>query len=391
MVGAALAQLLARADFSVALLERAGLVRELPRSVHHARVSAINLGSERILTAAGAWRTIETHGVAPYIRMFVWDANSNGRIEFDSAELGVAHLGTIVENGLVVFALHKELLAAGVQVLENSEPAGVEADRDRVTLTLNSGESVQAKVLVGADGSGSWVRRELGIVCESRGIDQLALSARVGTELDHRQTAWQKFLATGPLAFLPLSNGECSIVWSCERELANDLMAMDDAEFSKELAHAFSYRLGEITSVGPRQAYALAPSLAHTYIGDRAVLVGDSAHVVHPLAGQGVNLGFADAAALVQVLVDARAGKRNFGGKPTLRRYERWRKGDNMVMYHAFNGIEKLFHTERESVCRIRGLGLALTDRIGPLKSAFATKAMGLSGEFPRIMSGRAD
>lgn len=389
MVGATLAQLLSRANFRVALLERCGLIRELEPVAEQVRVSAINPGSERILNAAGAWDTIEKHGLSRYLKMVVWDARSSGSIVFDSADLGVTHLGTIVENGLVVFALHEELRNSPVRILADSELTGAERDPAGITLTLRGNETVRASVLIGADGSESWVRKELGIERRSRNFNQLGIVARVRTELDHQQTAWQRFLATGPLAFLPLYDGDCSIVWSCEQNYAHELMALDDADFAEKLASAFDYRLGEIATVGPRKAFALASSLAHRYIGDRTALLGDAAHVVHPLAGQGVNLGLVDAAAMAEVLAGARAENKDIGGKLTLRRYERWRKGDNMAMYHAFNGIEKLFGSDLELVSRARALGLAMTDAISPLKSAFAGRAMGLCGDLPKIMTDR--
>ncbi len=390
MVGATLAQLLSRANFRVALLERCGLIRELEPAVDQVRVSAINPGSERILSAAGAWDAIQKHGISRYLKMVVWDARSSGKIVFDSADLGVSHLGTIVENGLIVFALHQELRNSSVRILADSELTGADRDPAGITLTLRGNETVRASVLIGADGSESWVRKELGIERRSRNFNQLGIVARVRTELNHQKTAWQRFLATGPLAFLPLYDGDCSIVWSCEQNYADELMALDDADFADKLASAFDYRLGEIATVGPRKAFALASSLSYRYIGDRTALLGDAAHVVHPLAGQGVNLGLVDAAAMAEVLAGARAENKDIGGKSTLRRYERWRKGDNMAMYHAFNGLEKLFRSDLELVSRARGLGLAMTDAIGPLKSAFAGRAMGLCGDLPKIMTDRA-
>ena len=389
MVGAALAQLLSRANFQVALLERSGLIGKLNSADDQARVSAINPGSERILTAAGAWEAIEEHGVSRYLKMVVWDARSSGGIAFDCADLGATHLGSIVANGIVVFALHQELRNSGVQVLADSELTGVDRDRAGVTLTMSGNETVRAGVLIGADGADSWVRKELGIERRSRNFNQLGLVARVRTEQDHQQTAWQRFLATGPLAFLPLFNGDCSIVWSCEKNHAHELMALDDADFADKLAGAFEYRLGRIETMGPVKAFPLASSLSCRYIGERTALVGDAAHVVHPLAGQGVNLGLVDAAAMTEVLVEARAANKDIGGKPTLRRYERWRKGDNMAMYHAFNGIEKLFGSDLKLVSRLRGFGLTMTDSIGPLKSAFAARAMGQCGDLPKIMTDR--
>ena len=223
MVGAALARLLAQADFSVAIVEKQGLIERCDLTAYGIRVSAINQGSQRILDAVGVWDTIAQSRISPYVRMFVWDANSSGSIDFDSADLGVTHLGTIVENNLVAFALHKDLLhAPGVRVLAGPSLTGFDSEEDRVVLRLSDGETLRARTLVGADGARSWVREALGIQCESRDFKQLGIVATVATELNHQQTAWQRFLPTGPLAFLPLADGNCSIVWSCMSRTAAD-------------------------------------------------------------------------------------------------------------------------------------------------------------------------
>lgn len=386
MVGAALAQLLAQVDFRVAIVEKEGLIERHDPAVYGTRVSAINPGSERILCAAGVWDAIAQSRISPYERMFVWDANSSGSIEFDSADMGVTHLGTIVENNLVAFALHRELLhAPGVRVMAGSSLSGFDSEADRVVLKFSDGENLRARILVGADGARSRVRETLGIHCESRDFRQLGIVATVATERAHRQTAWQRFLPTGPLAFLPLADGNCSIVWSCRQAAANELMSLDDADFGVELVRAFDHRLGGIIETGPRKTFSLRSSHAQRYIGERTVLVGDAAHVVHPLAGQGVNLGFQDAAALAEVMIEARETGKDIGGELTLRRYERWRKGENLAMYHAMNGMEKLFGAKMGVVRRLRGLGLQVADAVDPLKFVFAGRAMGLSGDLPKI------
>jgi len=388
MVGATLAQLLAQAEFRVAVVEKEGLTERYDPTGYDLRVSAVNPGSERILSAAGAWDCIAQNRNSPYVRMFVWDANSSGSIEFDSADLGVSHLGTIVENNLVTSALHRELQQApGVRVLAGSSVEDFKVEDDRISLRLSDGDAIRARVLVGADGARSWVREALGIRCQSRDFRQLGIVATVTTEKDHQQTAWQRFLPTGPLAFLPLSNGSCSIVWSCKKDAADAMMLLDDDRFAEELGRAFDYRLGEIVDVGPRKTFSLRSSHANRYIGERTVLVGDAAHVVHPLAGQGVNLGFQDAAVLAEVMAEARKQGKDVGGNLTLRRYERWRKGDNLAMYHAMNGIEHLFSMEQGAVTGLRGIGLRLTNSIAPLKSAFAYRAMGLAGDLPKLVT----
>jgi 2-octaprenylphenol hydroxylase len=389
MVGASLARLLAQAGFGVALVERGGLIERRDPGERDLRVSAVNRASENILAAAGAWDTVVQHGISAFTRMYVWDANSSGSIQFDSADLGVARLGAIVENGLVAFALHRELLESdNVRVMTGSAVDDFDSGADRVTLRLSTGETLRARVLVGADGAASRVRDMLGIESDSRDFGQLGIVANVATELGHQQTAWQRFLSTGPLAFLPLADGACSIVWSCERARAEELMALSDARFSGELTRAFDARLGNVVAAGPRKTFSLRSSHARRYIGARTALVGDAAHVIHPLAGQGVNLGFQDAAVLAEVLAEARSSGKDIGGELTLRRYERWRRGENLAMYHSMNALEALFGTKSVLVSGVRGIGMRLTDAIGPLKSAFAYRAMGLAGDLPEVAEG---
>ena len=387
MVGAALAKTAADAGFKTAVLERGAMAVDWNAAEHDLRVSALNLGSERLLRSIGVWPQIESRRLCRYGAMFVWDSGSEGVIEFDSADLGVSHLGSIVENDLVKFALHQQLIdASGVEIFSAAELEDLELSEAGVTVKLRDANNVRGKLLIGADGAASRVRELLQIPSEVRSYQQRAIVAQVATECAHQNTAWQRFLPTGPLAFLPLSNGESSIVWSCDRELADELVALNDEDFTHRLSDAFEHKLGRVTRTGPRQAFALTSIRARRYIEQRTVLVGDAAHVVHPLAGQGVNLGFADAAALTEVLVDARDAGKDIGARLTLRRYERWRKGDNLLMAYSLSGLKQLFGTRSAMVANLRGAGLQLVNASGPLKTAFAYKAMGLSGDLPRVM-----
>ena len=391
MVGASLAQILAQANFNVALLERSELSTDWTGKEHDIRVSALNLGSQRMLSAIGVWDGIENRRISNYTHMHVWDAGSHARIEFDCADFGLTHLGTIVENSLITYVLHEELMAASnVEVLPKTELEQLYRDGDAVKLKLSDSQSIYGRVLVGADGAESVVRRLLRIKSNTKSFDQTAIVAQVRTEQDHQKTAWQRFLHTGPLAFLPLSNGDCSIVWSCEQGLVDELMQLGDTDFAQRLTEAFESKLGAVTQVGPRKTFTLSSAQVIRYVDNRCALIGDAAHVVHPLAGQGVNLGMADAAALAQVLVDARAQNKDIGGQLTLRRYERWRKGENLLMGYAMSGIKRLFGTRSYSLEKLRGLGLRIVDMTAPLKYAFASKAIGLTGDLPKIMDWRA-
>ena len=367
--------------------ERAGLVTEWNEKEHDIRVSAFNLGSQHMLSRMGVWSDIERRRVSHYTRMYVWDAGSNGKIEFDCAELGVTHLGTIVENSLVTFALHEKLIASdNVRLLPNTELESVDRGNDGISLTLSNADNLRGKVLVGADGAKSSVRKVLGIKSSTKSFGQSGIVAQVSTAKSHGKTAWQRFLRTGPLAFLPLSNGDCSIVWSCEQEMADELMHLNDTDFAQRLTQAFGSQLGEVLQVGPRRTFLLSSTHVARYVENRSVLVGDAAHVIHPLAGQGVNLGMADAAALAESLIEARKNDKDIGARLTLRRYERWRKGDNFIMGCAVSGLKQLFGSNAHSVAKLRGMGLRLVDLITPVKSGFAIKAMGLSGDLPEIM-----
>jgi len=207
----------------------------------------------------------------------------------------------------------------------------------------------------------------------------------VRTAEPHQETAWQRFLPTGPLAFLPLHDGRCSIVWSTTPEQAEALLALDESAFAGALADAFDQRLGSIIEVGPRGAFPLRLQHAHAYVKPGLALIGDAAHVVHPLAGQGVNLGLLDTATLAEVILDALDAGRDFASFKTLRRYERWRKGDNLLMLGVMDGFKRLFGNSLPPVRLLRNAGLNLTDAAGPLKNLIARRAMGLEGDLPRL------
>lgn len=389
IVGATLAQLLAKENLTVAVVEKGDRVPVWEGGQHDSRVSAISVGSERVLSALGVWDHGVRRRVSPYERMYVWDAGSRGQIEFQAADLGVSHLGSIVENSLILSSLHDKLRSTNnVSLFMGVAPKGIEHEDNSIILVGTGLGRLRASVLVGADGAGSKVRSRLGIRSRALSFGQSAIIAQVSTELSHQKTAWQRFLPSGPLAFLPLSNGDSSIVWSCEQELADELMALDDIRFADRLGRAFENRLGEVVRAGPRTSLALSSAHADSYVAERAVLIGDAAHVVHPLAGQGVNLGITDAAALAEVLAGSHAGGRDIGSPRTLRRYERWRKADNLGMVNALVGFKKLFGSDSPVLSRLRGTGMRLVDTIGPIKNAFAYKALGLKGDLPALMTG---
>jgi 2-octaprenylphenol hydroxylase len=328
-----------------------------------------------------AWR------VSPFRDMRVWDATGFGSIHFDSADLGEPLLGWIIENRVIQYALLERVQQ--FPAVELHCPAALETahplDEGGWWMRVNDGCEFTTRLLVGADGAQSRVRQLAGIETGGWGYDQHAVVANVRTAKPHQETAWQRFLPSGPLAFLPLHDGRCSIVWSDTPERAAGLLMLNDNDFGEALAAAFEARLGAIVQVGPRAAFPLRVQHAHAYVKPGIALIGDAAHVIHPLAGQGVNLGLLDAATLAEVLLDAVAADRDIGSLKVLRRYERWRKGDNLLMLGIMDGFKRLFGSTLPPVRLLRNLGLNLTDAAGPLKNLIARRAMGLEGDLPRL------
>lgn len=386
MVGAALVCAVALQGLRVALVEGRLPQHAWPKGEVDLRVSALSRASQRILARLGAWERMVGLGVSPYREMRVWDAEGSAEIHFDSAQLGEPDLGHIVENRVTQLALWERLEAfEGVTRYCPEQLARLHLGSDEVEVVLGGGAVLRAALVVGADGRDSSVRAQAGISTQGWSYDQLAIVANVRPERWHQETAWQRFLPTGPLAFLPLRDGRCSIVWSADEPRARELMALDEAGFADALAEAFEQRLGPVLEVGPRAAVPLRVEQAERYVLPRLALIGDAAHAVHPLAGQGVNLGFLDAAVLAEALRVARAAGRDIGALRVLRRYERARWGDNLAMLAAMDGLKRLFGNPLPPIARLRNLGLGLTDRLPPLKSLFMRQALGLSGDLPPL------
>jgi 2-octaprenylphenol hydroxylase len=382
LVGATLANALAQREFRIAVIDTGN-----PPVVDHGRydlrVSALGRAAECVFRNLEVWPGISAQRVSPFRKMVVWDAESEGAITFDAAEVGEPQLGHIVENSLVVDALHQRLgNYPNADVLWATEVEKITPHRDAVTIDFGGGEYTAALV-VGADGASSWVRKHLRIGARGMDYDQRAIVAQVHTERSHERAAWQRFLPTGPLAFLPLADGSCSIVWSCDRPMADELMTLTDEAFIHRLGESFEFRLGKVSAIGARKWFPLSRSYVEDYVASRCALIGDAAHTVHPLAGQGANLGIADAAALSEVVAGA-AGK-DIGTRSVLRRYERWRKGENMLMMNAVHGLQRLFQARLTPIRQLRGLGLRLTDASGPVKQLIVRRAMGLSGDLPEL------
>ncbi|MFC5524655.1 UbiH/UbiF/VisC/COQ6 family ubiquinone biosynthesis hydroxylase [Rhodanobacter ginsengisoli] len=378
MVGAATALALARAGFSTALLEaRAPAPWDAAAEVD-LRVVGLAPSSLALLNDLGVWTAIREARSGPYAHMHVWDAESGAAIDFDAADEGRDGLGHIVENSLVQWTLWQALDAAGVRRLCPAEVTGFEANEDRIQLQLADGETLSALLLVAADGAASPLRRLAGIGTRGRDYAQRAVVAHVGTERPHQNTAWQRFLPSGPLALLPLADGRSSLVWSLPEAEAQRVLALDDRAFLEELGLASDFRLGRITSTTPRAAFPLKLQLAERYQADRFVLLGDAAHAVHPLAGQGVNLGLRDVVELRDTLLAARTAGRDIGAAHVLRRYARRRRSADTLDALGFDALARIYAWQSPALVAARGLGVRLLDRLTPLKRRLSEHAGGL-------------
>jgi 2-octaprenylphenol hydroxylase len=386
MVGATLARACSGKGLRIAVIETRAPQRDWPPGEIDLRVSALSRASQRILARLGAWERIAALGANPYRRMCVWDALGGGSIHFDAQTLGEPDLGHIVENRVIQLALWEALESSpDITLVCPASIAELERTDAGARLMLADGQTLRGRLLVAADGRDSLVRELSGIETEGRDYDQRAIVANVRPQEWHEETAWQRFLPTGPLALLPLADGRCSIVWSATEVRAAELLAMGDAAFSAALTEASEARLGALVVEGPRAAFPLRLQHAKQYVLPGLALVGDAAHAVHPLAGQGVNLGFLDAAELAAAIDVAVERGRDIAGLWTLRRYERARRGDNLAMLAAMDLIKRTFGNESPPVVAARSLGLSLTDRIGPLKDLFMERALGLGNDLPPL------
>ena len=377
MVGLLLAAALARQGLRVVLLD-SGEPPQWQADRYARRVCAINLASERLLRALGVWEALQRQRISPFRAIRVWDSLGGGHIAFDAADLGEPHLGHIIENELIRSVLHQAIIAAhGVEMRMPACIQRLEPGDETVVLRLTNGSRITAGLVVGADGARSAIRGLLGIPVRSASYSQKGVVAAIRTEIPHGEVARQWFLPGGPLAFLPLADGRCSIVWSLPAAEAEARLGLDEAAFCEALTHASAGRLGAVLEVGERGAFPLHRLHAARYCTERAALIGDAAHVIHPLAGQGVNLGFQDAAVLARVVIDAKRRGRDIGGRLALRRYERARRGENLLMEWSMEGFHQLFTRSKPSLVHLRSLGLGITDRIGLAKRFFMRRAIG--------------
>jgi 2-polyprenylphenol 6-hydroxylase len=370
----------------VAILEATRPAVLAPDAPLDARVSALSRASERILKRAGAWGRLSPGRIQPYERMRVWHrsvpASSADVLVFDAADAGEPNLGYIAENRLVQTALLESFESSGGRILQ-SEITGLRV-RDSDVVVETTAARLSARVLIGADGARSTVREMIGLTTDGRSYHQTAIVANVSTERAHERTAWQRFLGTGTLAFLPLADGSSSIVWSADAADATTLLAASDAEFERRLHGQSDDALGGLRLRTERHSFPLRKLSAHRYTAHRCALIGDAAHVVHPLAGQGLNLGLLDAAALAEVIVAASREGEDPGAERFLRKYERWRKSETHLMATAIDGFDRFLAHGSGPLAQLAQRGLAWVNRSSEVKRFFIARALGVSGELPR-------
>ena len=353
------------------------------------RVSAISRCSQDILSAADVWHGLAEKRLAPYRDMRVWDASGSAddanALHFSAADIGEPNLGHIIENRHI-----QNVLIARLDALENVEyraPCrleGLDLHSNSARAILDTGDTVTATLVIGADGARSHSRNLAGIEVKGRDYEQSAVVTHVNCEHSHENTAWQRFLSTGPLALLPLFDDRCSVVWSVGTDEAARLVKLSDKDLSREITVHSGGVLGALEITAPKLSFPLHLQFTSDYCLSRFALVGDAAHAVHPLAGQGVNLGFLDAACLSEVIDDALARHEDIGDRRVLRRYERWRKGENLMTMAALDGLQRLFGAPQRGWAELRKFGMGWVNRLTPVKSTLIRRAMGITGDLPR-------
>ena len=357
------------------------------------RATAIVAACRRLFETLGVWGEVADNA-QPILDMVITDS----RLEDATRPVFLTFAGNVepgepfahmVENRYLIDALAKHAEANGVE-LKATAVASYESHGDAVDVRLADGGAIEASLLIAADGARSKLRERAGIATNGWDYDQSGIVVTVGHEREHHGRAEEHFLPAGPFAILPLTGKRSSLVWTEQRKEAARIVGLSDDEFHGELERRFGLHLGEVKALDRPRAFPLSYFVARSFIGDRLALVGDAAHVIHPIAGQGLNLGLKDVAALAEVVVDAARLGIDFGQSDVLERYQRWRRFDTMAMGLATNSLNFLFSNKSTLLRTVRDIGLGLVDRTPPLKEMFIRQAAGLSGEIPRLLKGEA-
>lgn len=375
MVGASAALALARKGLTVAMVERQPFSDNDWQQTDEVdlRVSAISPASQQLLAQLGIWSEIQQYRFCDYHKMCVWHENGSAQMNFACEQTGASHLGTIVENSLIQWVLHKQLkLLNNVTLFGEQVVESIQQSDQSITLLTSAKQTLNGQILIAADGRDSTVRKLRHVPATSGSYQQTAIVANVSTEQSHQNTAWQRFLATGPLAFLPLSNGQSSIVWSADTARAAELLQLAEADFMQQLAEALEHRLGAVTATSARAGFPLAWHLSERWLDGRVLFIGDAAHGVHPLAGQGVNLGFADVALLASSIP---AGQSVYDHK-RLRRFERQRKAESATAMHLFSALKVFYAQQNPLLCLGRDMGMSIVEKNLLIKRLVIQSAM---------------
>jgi 2-octaprenyl-6-methoxyphenol hydroxylase len=365
----------------------------LGRAGSDARASAIVAAARRLFETIGVWDQV-ADGAQPILDMAITDSRLQDAVRpvfltFEGDVEPGEPFAHMVENGPLIAALIEKAKQEGV-VLRPAAVADFDLAANRIEVRLSDGETFAARLLVAADGARSSIRERAGIASHGWAYDQSSIVATVTHERDHHGRAEEHFLPSGPFAILPLKGRRSSIVWTEDAAEAARIVALPDPEFHAELERRFGLHLGEIAAVGARRAYPLGLAMARAFIAERLALIGDAAHVIHPIAGQGLNMGLKDVAALAETIVDAARLGLDPGSLAVLDRYQRWRRFDTMAMGIATDGLNRLFSNRSDVLRFARDVGLGLVDRLPAMKRLFIREAAGLIGEVPKLLKGEA-
>lgn len=394
MVGCSLAAALAGVGFDVVIVDQTDAVTQT-QDKFDGRASAVARASKKMLDQIGMWKHLGQN-YCPILDIRVTDEASSLFLHYDHLDVGGDAMGFMVENRHFRQAIHTRLKDfKNVTYCAATKIAHVDRRSEGVRSTLTNGHQIDAGLIVGADGRGSQTRRDAGIDLTSWSYDQTAIVLTVDHEISHHNVAHEHFLPAGPFAILPLrgptrDNNRSTIVWTERNTLVEDIMALSGADFAVEFNSRFGNFLGATTFIGPRWSYPLTLQYAKTSLAERLVLVGDAAHGMHPIAGQGLNMGLRDVAALAEVLTDARRLGFDIGSKAILADYEKWRRFDNTMMLAMTDGLNRLFSNDIGPIKLARDIGLAAVNKMVPVKRKLMQHAMGVTGNLPRLLNGKA-
>ncbi|OGT48469.1 MAG: hypothetical protein A3E82_04000 [Gammaproteobacteria bacterium RIFCSPHIGHO2_12_FULL_38_11] len=381
IVGLSLAALLAKHNFSVALIESNAPQLSWDENVLTARVSAIHNTSKKLLDYLDIWHLLNKKSYSPLHEMKIWDHTRNANLYFNSCDVDESQMGFIVENREIVKTLWETLQNnANIDFFYPNKPIQFK----NKTITLDNNQSLKTNLIVGADGAHSWVRKQMPITLQTRSYQQKAIIAVIESQHPHNNIAYQKFLTTGPVALLPLFQANhTALVWSADDAVSDDLMKNTQIIFAKILTENLDFKLGELKLISERLQFPLVMRHADDYVSENCALIGDAAHSIHPLAGLGVNLGLMDAACLTQTVIEARIKQKSLGDLKILRRYSRWRKAENAPIIATMRGLKEIFSIDSPSFNFIRTTGINTIDQCTLIKNQLMHIAMGHSRDMP--------